>query len=344
MTAERRLLWFRRLARAGALLAAGVVVLGAWVRLTNAGLGCPDWPGCYGHLFPQTAHHFAEAVHEMVHRYFASTLGAIIIALLVFAWMNRRARGQPLLAVALLFLLVCLQGTLGMKTVTLLLQPLVVTAHLLGGLSTLGLLWWLSIEPRRQPLTRPELSLRKFALVGIGALALQIALGGWTSSNYAAIACPDLPTCQRSWWPDMDFRDAFVLWRGLGVDYTGGVLASPARVAIHFTHRLGAVVAGSLLIVTGLLVVARAARPPLRFLGGLLVFAVLLQITIGVAMVHFHLPLTLATLHNGGAAFLVIVMVTLLRTLWPRALEAAPARAPEPAAGMIPLRRVDSPR
>jgi heme a synthase len=344
VTQERRLLWFRHLARAGALLAAGVVVLGAWVRLTNAGLGCPDWPGCYGHLFPQTAHHFAEAVHEMVHRYFASTLGAIIVALLVFAWLNRRGRGQPLLAVALLFLLVCLQGALGMKTVTLLLQPLIVTAHLLGGLSTLGLLWWLSIEPRRGPLTHPELSLRKFALLGIGALALQIALGGWTSSNYAAIACPDLPTCQRSWWPDMDFRDAFVLWRGLGVDYEGGVLASPARVAIHFTHRLGAVVAGSVLIFTGLLVVLRSAWPPLRFLGGLLVFAVLLQISIGVAMVHFHLPLTLATLHNAGAAFLVIVVVTLLRTLWPRSLAAAAARAPEPVAGMVPLNRVDAPQ
>src|SRR3984885_9575042 len=344
MTQERRLVWFRRLARAGALLGAGVVVLGAWVRLTNAGLGCPDWPGCYGHLFPQNAHHFAEAVHEMVHRYFASTLGAIIVALLVFAWVNRRGRGQPLLAVALLFLLVCLQGALGMKTVTLLLQPLIVTAHLLGGLSTLGLLWWLSIEPRRRPLTVPELSLRKFALVAIGALALQIALGGWTSSNYAAIACPDLPTCQRSWWPDMDFRNAFVLWRGLGVDYEGGVLASPARVAIQFTHRLGATVAGLTLLSLGVLVTIRAGRGRLRIIGGLLVFAVLLQISIGVAMVHFHLPLLLATLHNGGAAFLVIVMVTLLRALWPRSLEAAPFRAPEPASAMVPLRRVDAPR
>jgi cytochrome c oxidase assembly protein subunit 15 len=344
MTEERRLLWFRRLARAGALLAAGVVVLGAWVRLTNAGLGCPDWPGCYGHLFPENAHHFAEAVHEMVHRYFASSLVTVIVALLVFAWLNRRGRGQPLLAVALLFLLVCVQAALGMKTVTLLLQPLIVTAHLLGGLSTLGLLWWLSIEPGRRPLTHPEVTLRKFALAGVCALALQIALGGWTSSNYAAIACPDLPTCQRSWWPSMDFRDAFVLWRGLGVDYEGGVLASPARVAIHFTHRLGAVVAGSFLILTGLLVIARSARPPLRFLGGLLVFAVLLQISIGVAMVHFHMPLPLATLHNGGAAFLVIVTVTLLRTLWPRTLKSAPARPPAAAAGMIPLRRADAPR
>jgi cytochrome c oxidase assembly protein subunit 15 len=344
MTDERRLLWFRRLARAGALLAAGVVVLGAWVRLTNAGLGCPDWPGCYGHMFPQIARHAAEAWHEMVHRYFASTLVATIVALFVCAFMNRKARNQPLVPVLFLFLLVCVQAALGMKTVTLLLQPLIVTAHLLGGLSTLGLLWWLSIEPRRRPLTHAEIGLRKFALLSVFALALQIALGGWTSSNYAAIACPDLPTCQRSWWPDMDFRDAFVLWRGLGVDYEGGVLASPARVAIHFTHRLGALVVGSLLILTGLRVLARSAWPTLRFLGGLLVFAVLLQISIGVAMVHFHMPLALATLHNGGAAFLVIVMVTLLRALWPRTLKGAPALPPEAAAAMVPLRRVDTPR
>ena len=158
MTEERRVLLFRRLARAGALLAACVVVLGAWVRLTAAGLGCPDWPGCYGHLFPQTTQRFAEAVHEMVHRYFASTLGAIIVALLVWAFLNRRARGQPLAAVAVLLFLVCVQGLLGMKTVTLLLQPLIVTAHLLGGLTTLALLWWLSLVPRSRPLTHPELS------------------------------------------------------------------------------------------------------------------------------------------------------------------------------------------
>jgi heme a synthase len=337
MKDEQRLLWFRRLARAGAVLAAAVVVLGAWVRLTNAGLGCPDWPGCYGHIYPQTTHHFAEALHEMVHRYFAGTLVSIIIALLAWGWVNRRVRGQPVLAVALLFLLVCAQATLGMKTVTLLLQPLIVTAHLLGGLSTLALLGWLSIEPARRALTHREAALRKFALVGACLLALQIALGGWTSSNYAAIACPDLPTCQKSWWPPMDFRDAFVLWRGLGVDYEGGVLMNSARVAIHVTHRLGAAIAGVALIATGLLVLMRAASRPLKFLGGLLVLAVVLQICIGLAMVHFRFPLLLATSHNAGAAFLVIVMVTLLRALWPEA-------APEPAPTMVPLRRVDAPR
>ena len=163
----------------------------------------------------------------MVHRYFATTLGAIIVGLLAWALWNRRARGQPLKAVALLFVLVCLQGALGALTVTLLLKPLIVTAHLLGGLSTLAVLWWLSREPEQRELSSREVELRKFALLGLAALALQIALGGWTSSNYAAVACPDLPTCQQSWWPQMDFRDAFVLWRGLDIDYTGGVLANP---------------------------------------------------------------------------------------------------------------------
>lgn len=344
MTEEQRVLWFRRMALAGGVLAAAVVVLGAWVRLTNAGLGCPDWPGCYGHLYPQTTHHFAAALHEMVHRYFAGTLAAIIAALLVWAWVNRRVRGQPLVPVAVLFVLVCVQATLGMKTVTLLLQPLIVTAHLVGGLSTLAVLWWLSIEPRRRPLTRSETSLRKFAVVGAGLLALQIALGGWTSSNYAAIACPDLPTCRGSWWPRMDFRDAFVLWRGLGVDYEGGVLVNAARVAIHVTHRLGAVIVGSALIAVGLLVLARSAFRPLRFLGGLLSLAVLLQICIGIAMVHLRFPLLLATLHNAGAALLVIVLAILLRSLWPRAPEAQSPPASVPAAGMVPLRSVDPPR
>lgn len=323
MDSQHRLLWFRRIALAGAALAATVVVLGAWVRLTNAGLGCPDWPGCYGHLYPQADHNFSKAIHEMIHRYFATTLGAIIVGLLAWALWNRKARGQPLLAVALLFVLVCLQGALGALTVTLLLKPLIVTAHLLGGLCTLGVLWWLSREPERRELSRRELSLRKLALLGAAALALQIALGGWTSSNYAAVACPDLPTCQQSWWPHMDFRGAFVLWRGLDIDYTGGVLANPARIAIHVTHRIGAVVLGLILTFVGVTTLARAQSRALKVAGGLLVAAVLLQIGIGASMVHFGLPLGLATLHNAGAALLVICTVTLLRLLWPQPPEAA---------------------
>jgi cytochrome c oxidase assembly protein subunit 15 len=318
MNPQTRLFWFRRLALAGALLAAAVVVLGAWVRLTDAGLGCPDWPGCYGHIYPQTNHEFAKALHEMIHRYFATTLGIIIFSLLVWAVWNRKARAQPLIAVALLFIIVCLQGALGALTVTQLLTPLIVTAHLLGGLTTLAILWWLSLTPDSRELSAREAALRKYALLGLAALLLQISLGGWTSTNYAAVACPDLPTCQSSWWPPMDFRDAFVLWRGLGIDYEGGVLANPARIAIHVMHRIGALGAGSILIIVGCLTAAAARSRRLTLAGIFLVFAVLLQIGIGVAMVHFGFPLPLATLHNAGAALLVICMVTLLRMLWPQ--------------------------
>jgi cytochrome c oxidase assembly protein subunit 15 len=229
-----------------------------------------------------------------------------------------------------------LQGALGALTVTLLLKPLIVTAHLLGGLSTLALLCWLSLTPQLRPATGRDRTLRRFSLIGAAVLIAQIALGGWTSSNYAAVACPDLPTCQHSWWPTMDFRNAFVLWRGIGIDYEGGVLANSARVAIHFTHRLGALVAGSILISLGLWAAASAkaaASRRLRLAGLLLVLAVALQISIGLATVHWGVPLPLATLHNAGAAFLVISMVTLLRALWSA-----------PTTGVIPLHRADPSR
>jgi cytochrome c oxidase assembly protein subunit 15 len=343
MNPQRRLFWFRRLALAGALLAAAVVVLGAWVRLTDAGLGCPDWPGCYGHVYPNAGHadaqsgfQFGKALHEMIHRYFAGTLMVTIAILLAWAVRFRKDRGLPLIPVAMLFVIVCLQGALGALTVTLLLKPLIVTAHLLGGLTTLGILWWLSLTPPEHPLTEREPALQKYALVGLTALILQIALGGWTSTNYAAVACPDFPTCQHSWWPQMDFRDAFVLWHGLKMDYEGGVLANPARIAIHFTHRLGALVAGSILLSLGVAAALSAksgAGRRLEWAGRLVILAVALQISIGVATVHWGVPLPLATLHNAGAAFLVVSLVTLVRALWPASL-----------IPMVPLQRVDHPR
>ncbi len=329
MQPVQRLFWFRRIALAGALLAAVVVTLGAWVRLTDAGLGCPDWPGCYGHVFPQAGQGFSRALHEMIHRYFATTLGLVIITLLSFAVANRRVRGQPLAPVVVLFVVVCVQGALGAFTVTLLLKPLIVTGHLLGGLTTLGILWWLSMAPGRRDLTERERGLRLYALICSMLLILQIALGGWTSTNYAAVACPDLPTCQGSWWPRMDYRDAFVLWRGLGVDYEGGVLTNPARIAIHLTHRIGAIVAGSALIFLGIAALMRANSGALRRAAVFLIGAVLLQISIGIAMVHWGFPLPLATMHNAGAALLVIAMVTLLRALWPA-----------PSIAMVPLPNV----
>ncbi len=265
-------LLFVRLARAGAVLALAVVMLGAWVRLTDAGLGCPDWPGCYGQLIvpdPATAAtelsseytrplEAGKAWREMIHRYLASGLGLICVALAVIAWLNRRDPAQPKRAPAALVVLVVFQGLLGMWTVTLLLKPIVVVAHLLGGFATLALLVSLG-RWRSARFPSPTPALRALGFAAAAALVLQISLGGWTSANYAALACPDFPTCQTQWWPSVaDFEEGFVLWRGLGVDYEGGVLDHPARVAVHFTHRLGALVAAILIALLGW----RLAREP----------------------------------------------------------------------------------
>ena len=317
MNPRTHLAWFRRVALAGALLAAAVVVLGAWVRLTDAGLGCPDWPGCYGHSYPQAAHDVGKAWHEMVHRYFAGTLVLVITTLMIWALAFRKDPDQPRAPVLLLFVIVLFQAALGALTVTRLLKPLIVTGHLLGGLTTLGILCWLALAPEQRELTAHERRLLPLALFAFAVLALQIALGGWTSTNYAAVACPDFPTCQQSWWPRMDFRDAFVLWRGLDIDYTGGVLANPARVAIHVTHRMGAALAGTVLLLVGLLMAVTGTSSRLRLAGSLVAGAVLLQICIGISMVHFGMPLALAVMHNAGAALLVICVVALLRMLVP---------------------------
>jgi cytochrome c oxidase assembly protein subunit 15 len=309
--------WFRRIALIGALLSFFVVVLGAWVRLTDAGLGCPDWPGCYGHAYPQAELGFAKAWHEMVHRYFAGSLVTIIALLAAWAIVNRKKPDQPLLPVIALFAIVCLQATLGALTVTLLLKPLIVTAHLVGGLSTLAVLWWLALTPESRTRLAGERSLRAFAWAGLAVLVLQILLGGWTSTNYAAVACPDFPTCQQSWWPKTDYRNAFVLWRGLAIDYEGGILGGPARVAIHWTHRLGAIVAGTVLLVLGISAAVRGATRRVKWAGALLFVAVILQISLGIATVHWGVPLPVATSHNAGAAFLVVALVTLLRALRP---------------------------
>jgi heme a synthase len=336
--------WIRRLALAGLVLCFIVVVLGAYVRLTAAGLGCPDWPGCYGHFtpigaeqslasqsaFPNTPLHVGKAWREMIHRYAASTLGLIIVVIAAFAIASRRQRLISIPLALLLLVTVVVQGALGMLTVTWQLKPLIVTLHLLFGLTTLSLLWWLWLSLRRNERGGIRFSggrssgggayhsharwPRRLALAGLIALGLQIALGGWTSSNYAAVACPDFPKCQQSWWPDTDYEDAFVLWRGLGVNYEGGILQHPARVAIHFTHRLGALVATAALILAAIATLRWRARPRRAGAAAVAVLAALgLQLLIGISMVLEGFPLALATAHNGGAALLLLSTLALLR-------------------------------
>ncbi|GFE78374.1 heme A synthase [Steroidobacter agaridevorans] len=324
------LVLFRRLALAGVLLALVVVVLGAWVRLSAAGLGCPDWPGCYGHLsagsaaenvdavnqaFPHRPFEYHKAIKEMVHRYFASGLGLLILVLAGLAIRNREDPQQPVALPIALVALVIFQGLLGMWTVTLLLKPLIVVLHLIGGLSTLSLLAWLAMRPPQVVEQSDNGGLRKLAALGLAMLALQIMLGGWTSSNYAALACPDFPTCQNSYWPDMDMKDAFVLWRGLGIDYEGGVLDHPARVAIHFVHRLGAIAAALLLGALSFLAWRRGTTPAVRTAGVVLGLILVAQLILGPVMVMRALPLALATAHNGVAALLLLATVRMNRLL-----------------------------
>jgi cytochrome c oxidase assembly protein subunit 15 len=337
--------WIRSLALAGLLLCFTVVVLGAYVRLSAAGLGCPDWPGCYGHVTPLGAQESAaaqaayptkplnvgKAWREMVHRYAASALGLIIVGIAILAFTTRRARLVSLpLAWALLGTVV-FQGLLGMLTVTWQVTPLTVTGHLIFGLTTLSLLWWLWLSLPRNSWGNPHAGSMgtgvsgttvqaarlawRLALMGLIALGVQIALGGWTSSNYAAIACPDFPRCQDAWWPQTDYRDAFVLWRGLGVNYEGGVLENPARVAIHLTHRIGALIATLTLALAALTVVTRKLLAKFALPAYLVLAALALQLTLGISMVMRGFPVELATAHTAGAALLLLAVLALLHSL-----------------------------
>ncbi len=336
---------FVRIAMVATVLALCVVMLGAYVRLSNAGLGCPDWPGCYGRLVVPSADHSVnqanqaypdrpveahKAWKEMIHRYFAGTLGLMIFALSWLAWRHRRYPGQQMGTTWLLAGLVIFQALLGMWTVTLLLKPLIVMGHLLGGMATLSLLWWLTLRQGRffvaRSDSRPVLDgLAPLALTGLVILGVQIALGGWTSANYAALHCPDFPTCQGQWWPPMDFRDAFTLWRGTGIDYEGGVLPNDARVAIHVTHRIGALVTFVYLGWLGIRLWRLTQSPCLHRLGLLMLGLLIAQVSLGIANVVLALPLPVAVAHNGGAALLLLTLVTLNHALRPqRATRAVP--------------------
>ncbi len=254
----------------------------------------------------------------MIHRYFAGSLATLILVLAVMAWMRRKEPDQPLLLPTLLLGLVIFQALLGMWTVTLLLFPPVVMGHLLGGLATFTLLVLLVLQSggflRQGAAATPRM--RKLAAFGLTVLFCQIALGGWVSSNYAAIACPDFPTCQGSWWPAMDMANAFS-WHGLGPDYQGGILDSAARVAIHVVHRLGALCTFLVLGGAALLVyLMKGGNRALKSIGAVVLVLLLLQIGLGISLVEFGWPLPLADLHNGTAALLLAAAATLNWSVW----------------------------
>ncbi|HZX32817.1 MAG TPA: COX15/CtaA family protein [Rhodocyclaceae bacterium] len=304
---------YRRLLAFAAVLAFGVVALGAWVRLSDAGLGCPDWPGCYGQWLgvPDHAADAAKAWKEMVHRYFAGTLGLSIFGLCLFAW-RQRPRLSPVLPTTLAGIVVC-QALLGMWTVTLLLKPVIVSAHLLGGMTTLALLVWLNLKERKTETPPATAGLRAAGLVALAAVALQIALGGWVSSNYAALACPDFPACRGEWLPAMDFGHAFTFRRELGQTAAGALLPAEALTAIHWSHRLGAAL---VTLAVGGWGLALARRPGWGAWGGLLLGLLSLQIGLGIANVLLSLPLPVAVAHNAVAALLLSVMVAANCRLW----------------------------
>lgn len=316
---------FRKLVFAATVLTFIVVVVGAFVRLSDAGLGCPDWPLCYGKLTPSHAAEeigkaeavqpggpvsMAKAWKEMFHRYIAKLLGLLIITIAVLAWSKRRELGQsPWLATAL-FGAVCLQGAFGAWTVTMMLMPVIVTGHLLGGMTVLSFLTWLSARQIAWPMVSPGVApwLRRAAPLALLLLVCQIALGGWVSTNYAAMGCPDLPLCKGRLLPPMDFDHGFTLLRDLGKKADGELLTLEALTAIHWMHRLGALVVflclgwfGSMLLKLG------ALRP----LGMVLHILLGVQVGLGIAIVALQLPLYLAAAHNAGAALLLMTLVVI---------------------------------
>jgi cytochrome c oxidase assembly protein subunit 15 len=313
------------------LLAMVVIVLGAYTRLTDAGLGCPDWPGCYGHLtVPKAAEHVAaaeqafpdrplephKAWNEMIHRYFASALGFLIFVIFVSSFFQR-AYNRPIKLPFFLLCLVAFQGALGMWTVTLNLLPIVVLGHLLGGFSVLSCLFllYLRLTPYRIPGGDHRMrSYGKYTMLGIFILLGQIALGGWTSSNYAALACTELPICEGNWYERIDIAGAFSVPEA--ENYEFGAHDYPQRMTMHIIHRLGAVVTFVYLCWLSIGLYAAAHSKLVRKMSVILVSVLGLQIILGVSNVVFSLPIAVAVLHNAVAACLLLVLVFLAYTLY----------------------------
>jgi heme a synthase len=316
---------YRTLIAVAALLAFVVVVVGAFVRLSDAGLGCPDWPGCYGKPAPtlakdsiasavarQGGEHgpvsLAKAWKEMGHRYLAGTLGLLILVIVLMSWRRWGSQSESPWLASSIVIVVALQAALGMWTVTLLLRPVVVTAHLAGGMTTFALLLWLALCQWRFDAAPDARRLRVPALLALCVVATQILLGGWVSANYAALACPDFPLCMGQVVPPMDFQSGFYLARALGRTGEGAMLPFEALTAIHWAHRMFALV---VVAAAGWAAWTAVRERALRPLGWLLTALLALQFSLGVANVLEGLPLAVADAHNAGAALLLGSLVVL---------------------------------
>jgi cytochrome c oxidase assembly protein subunit 15 len=320
---------YRKLVWITLFLTFDLIMFGAFTRLTDSGLGCPDWPGCYGQANPLQAHADIKAAEiamptgpvtvvkawiEMIHRYLAMAVGVLIIALMVIAWRkwlqtNRReARFSPRLP-TLLFVFVCIQGAFGAWTVTMKLQPVIVTTHLLLGMTLLALLTWFGAHlSENQAVPRSAGALRVPAALALLLLVIQIALGGWVSTNYAALACSSFPLCSGDLIPQMDFANGFTLWRDLGRTAHGDYLPVSALTAIHWTHRIFAL---AVVVVAAWMALRAFKLDALRKTARWVLIMIAAQFALGVSTVFLKLPLALAVAHNGGAALLLLLLVTL---------------------------------
>ena len=306
------------------ILALIVVILGAYTRLADAGLGCPDWPGCYGELLVpdvisseyERPLDVAKAWKEMVHRYAASILGLSILVIFLLAVFRKTGREQSIRLPTALLLLVGFQGALGMWTVTEQVHPGIVTMHLFGGFSTTTLLFWLFLNQRPQPkIGQPVLKRHKLMLIIVTALLIfQIFLGGWTSTNYAALSCGEyFPTCLGEMWPeDMDFKNAYY-WGELGVDYEFGILENQTRTAIQMVHRVGALV-----VTAAIIALSFALKNYLAFQKNIVIVLALLgvQVALGIINVVMSLPMFAAVMHNAVALFLLLSLISLAHRMF----------------------------